>query len=297
MTVRSESFLGRIADAAKHPSPLLRIRVSPRWARLLIAAGARPAPVTRGVGRLAFAPFTPVRVDVAAARAGIDGVVAEMMRPGALDETPGHVLDDLIDAWADQWVSAVTAEHAQYVAVTTSQADEIEAQRPVYEAELAAANETLAREIENRRALAEELKKIARTQIQGLAEPRKATGGRLAYSAPDERGEVGAAGGIELAVSDASQLEALSKWMRGQPGIDVAVAAGPPGPGVPGALDLLSVAAGRSGVVAAIRTLPEFIRTRRSGFRIELAVRGERFFIDATNVEEVLPLLERLLDD
>lgn len=245
-------------------------------------------------------PFTPTRVDGAAARSEIDRAVAGL-QPGAVDEALGHVVDNMINTWSDEWVSAVTAEHAQYVAVTTSQADEAEAQRPVYEAELAAANETLSREIENRRALAEELKQIARTQIaqrlRDPAAPRTSTGGGLAQSAPDARGEARAGAGIELAVSDASQLGALGEWMRLQPGIDVAVAVRSPGPGVPGVLDLLSAAAGRTGVVAAIRTLPEFIRTRRSGFRIELAVRGERFVLDATNVEEVLPLLERLLDD
>ena len=42
MTTRADSLLGRIANAAKNPPPLLLIRVPPRWARFLIAAGARP---------------------------------------------------------------------------------------------------------------------------------------------------------------------------------------------------------------------------------------------------------------
>jgi hypothetical protein len=300
MTVRSDSLLGRIADAAKRPPPLLHIRVSRRWARLLIAAGARPALVTLGVGQSVLRPFTPTRVDAVAARSRIDRIMAEMLQPGALDEASGHVLDSRINAWADKWVSDVTIEHAQYVAVMASQAEEAEAQSSVYEAELSAANETLLREIESRRALGEELKQIARAhgvmRFQAPVVPSTAVEERLVRSASVPRGEALGGAGIELAVSDASQLAALGDWLRNQPGVNVTAATGPPDSGDPGVLDLLSVAASRSGVVAAIRTLPEFIRARRSGFRIELAVRGERFVIDATNVEEVLPLMERLFD-
>jgi len=57
------------------------------------------------------------------------------------------------------------------------------------------------------------------------------------------------------------------------------------------------VLAGSSGLVAAIKILPEFIRSRRSGFRIETTVRGEKFVLEATNVQDVLPIVERLLSD
>lgn len=41
----SDRLLSRIASAARPGPPLLRITVSPRWARLLIAAGARRSPL------------------------------------------------------------------------------------------------------------------------------------------------------------------------------------------------------------------------------------------------------------
>jgi hypothetical protein len=47
MTVRADTFLGRVATSARNPQPLLRLRVSPRWARFLLAAGAQPAGRTR----------------------------------------------------------------------------------------------------------------------------------------------------------------------------------------------------------------------------------------------------------
>jgi len=102
---------------------------------------------------------------------------------------------------------------------------------------------------------------------------------------------------IELTVSDPSQMLLLRDWLRGQPGTDVAVTPGQPQQGELGALDVLVVLASSTGVLGALKTLPEFIRSRRSGFRIEMTVRGERFVLEATNVEEVMPILERLLDE
>jgi hypothetical protein len=103
--------------------------------------------------------------------------------------------------------------------------------------------------------------------------------------------------GIELAVSDPAQLRSLREWIRGQADVDATVTAGTPGPGELGVLDVLSVVASSSGVVAAVRTLPEFIRARRAGFRIEATIRGEQFILDATNVDDVLPAILEYLRD
>jgi hypothetical protein len=113
----------------------------------------------------------------------------------------------------------------------------------------------------------------------------------------NECGDARGGAGIELAVSDPSQLRPLREWMRGQADVNVTVSAGTPEPGELGVLDVLSVVAGSSGVVAAVRTLPEFIRARRAGFRIEMTIRGERFILDATNVDDVLPVILELLHD
>lgn len=110
-------------------------------------------------------------------------------------------------------------------------------------------------------------------------------------------GGLRATGGIELAVSDQTQLLALRDWMRDQPGVEAAMVHGTPGAGELGAIDVLVVLAGSSGVMGAVKTLPDFIRSRRSGFRIETTVNGQPFVLEATNVDEVMPILERLLDD
>jgi hypothetical protein len=104
-------------------------------------------------------------------------------------------------------------------------------------------------------------------------------------------------GGIQLMVSDQSQFAALRDWLRGRPGIEVAVTAGMPERGELGALDVLTVLGGSTGAIAAFRTLPNFIRSRRSGLRIETTVHGQPFVLDATNVDDVMPILERLLSD
>ncbi|MDO0933616.1 hypothetical protein QQY66_18715 [Streptomyces sp. DG2A-72] len=103
--------------------------------------------------------------------------------------------------------------------------------------------------------------------------------------------------GIVLTVSDPSQFSSLRDWLRGQ-GIDVVVVPGTPGPGELGSLDVLVVLASSAGVVGAVKALPDFIRARRVGFRIETTVKEKPFVLEASNVdEEVLKIVERLLDE
>jgi hypothetical protein len=90
---------------------------------------------------------------------------------------------------------------------------------------------------------------------------------------------------------------ALRAWIAASRGVEVAVIPGIPGPGDLGVLDVLVVVAGSGGAMEAIRTLPDFIRSRRSGIRIETTVAGQSFVLDATNVDEIMPILERLLDE
>lgn len=81
--------------------------------RRLVAMGGR-----RQVGesdRPAIEPFAPAAVNDEAARRKIDELVSGLA-PGAVDEATGHSLDNMINAWADQWVTDVCAQHAWYVA-------------------------------------------------------------------------------------------------------------------------------------------------------------------------------------
>jgi hypothetical protein len=102
---------------------------------------------------------------------------------------------------------------------------------------------------------------------------------------------------VQLNVSDRSQLGPLRAYLRwAAPEVGVLRVAGRPSVGRQGALDVLEVLAG-SGVLAGIRVLPEFLRSRRPSPSITTTVKGQPFTITATHVDEVMPILERLLND
>ena len=102
---------------------------------------------------------------------------------------------------------------------------------------------------------------------------------------------------VELSVSDYAQIGSLWEWLRLSPDVRVERIAGYPGPGEQGALDVLTVVAGSSGLVAAVKTIPDFIRSRRSGLSVTITVKDEKLILNATNVNDITPILERLLDD
>lgn len=102
---------------------------------------------------------------------------------------------------------------------------------------------------------------------------------------------------VDLFISDASELGSLREFlMLAAPDAGVAVSAGAPAPGELGAADVLVLLAGSSGVVTAIRMLPEFLKARRSGISITATVNGKPFTMTATNVDEVTRVLEKILD-
>jgi hypothetical protein len=113
-------------------------------------------------------------------------------------------------------------------------------------------------------------------------------------------GQIGSSA-IQLSVSDQSQLTHLKAYLSwAAPEVKVRQVAGHASAGELGAPDLLEVvASGVSGssVVAAIRVLPAFLRSRRSSLEITTTVKGKPFIITATNIDEVMPIVERLLDD
>lgn len=141
----------------------------------------------------------------------------------------------------------------------------------------------------------------ALAQVEREAQRRSAAVGRPP-TGQTPPGQYSAAGhSLTLAVSDPLQLTSLHQWLRlAVPEVRVEILSGQPGPNELGAVDVISVLAGSSGLVAAIRMLPEFIRSRRSGFQIEATVRGKKFTLKADNAasaQDLLPILDRLLDD
>jgi hypothetical protein len=106
-------------------------------------------------------------------------------------------------------------------------------------------------------------------------------------------------GQLDLAVPDQAELGSLQELIKlAAPDARVSRTAGRPAPGEQGgALDVITVLASSSGLVTAIRILPEFLRSRKTGLSITATVKGRPFTMTATNVDEVLPILERILDE
>ena len=100
----------------------------------------------------------------------------------------------------------------------------------------------------------------------------------------------------ELAVLDPSQLGRLQEFLSwATPCQCLSRIAGKPSSGEQGALDVLALLAGSSGLVAAIRfcrssEVPEDRASHHGDGQ------GEPFTITATNVDEVMPILERILN-
>ena len=105
-------------------------------------------------------------------------------------------------------------------------------------------------------------------------------------------------GRCEIQISDPGELSSLQRWLSRSPGLTVERAAAAPEPGQQGVWDFLGVLAGGGGVLAiAIKTLPEFIRSRRSDVTITLRTKNRVFTMTSTNVEAVVPAILKALDD
>jgi hypothetical protein len=98
----------------------------------------------------------------------------------------------------------------------------------------------------------------------------------------------------DLAVSDYSQLSALREFLGwAVPGVRVLLI---PGRASRGEESILAVLASSGGMVSAVRQLPEFLMSRRPALSITITVRGTSVVLTATNLDEVVPVLERALD-
>ncbi|MEV6005389.1 hypothetical protein AB0M29_01125 [Streptomyces sp. NPDC051976] len=102
---------------------------------------------------------------------------------------------------------------------------------------------------------------------------------------------------VEISVSDPGEARSLREWLSDAPGVSVETRPGVPGPGEQGVLDSLLMAGSGGALVAALKVVPDFIRSRRSNVSITATVNGQPFTLDAENVEDVMEILERLLDE
>jgi Effector Associated Constant Component 1 len=103
---------------------------------------------------------------------------------------------------------------------------------------------------------------------------------------------------IELTVSDHFMLKSLADHISlAAPDVKVRVAPGRPGKGELGAPDVLMIIAGSPALIAAARMLPDFLRARKASLSVTISTKSQQFTLNATNIDEVMPLIERLLDE
>lgn len=101
----------------------------------------------------------------------------------------------------------------------------------------------------------------------------------------------------ELSVSDYSQFDSLVRYLQlAVPEVKVSRDSGRAGPGEQGALDVLTIAADSSVLVAVVNVLPTFLKSRKAAMSITVTVKGRKLTVTADNAKEVLPVLDRFLD-
>ena len=102
---------------------------------------------------------------------------------------------------------------------------------------------------------------------------------------------------LELSPSDPAELPSLASFLELMaPDAEVTRVAGRPTAGEQGFLDVLRILADSTVLLAAVKTLPEFLRSRRPGLSVTVKTKEKSFSISGRS-DEVMPVLDRLLDD
>jgi hypothetical protein len=103
---------------------------------------------------------------------------------------------------------------------------------------------------------------------------------------------------VELSLSDYGQLGSLVDYLRlAAPEVAVTRIAGRPGRGEQGALDVLTMLADSTVLVALIKVLPEFLRSRKPGMSVDMKLPGKGHIkVTADNAADVMPVIEKFLD-
>lgn len=107
-------------------------------------------------------------------------------------------------------------------------------------------------------------------------------------------------GVAELSVSDYGQLGPLADYLRlAVPGVRVTRTAGRAARGEQGALDVLTIVADSSVLVAVVNVLPQFLRSRKPGLTITASVEGKRrqLVVTAEDARDAAVVVREFLDD
>jgi hypothetical protein len=107
-------------------------------------------------------------------------------------------------------------------------------------------------------------------------------------------------GVAELSVSDYAQLGPLAEYLHlAVPGVPVTRIVGRAGRGEQGALDVLMIAADSSVLIAVIKVLPEFLRSRKPGVTITVTVKGKQKQLTVTSdaSSDVRSVIDKFFDE
>jgi hypothetical protein len=105
---------------------------------------------------------------------------------------------------------------------------------------------------------------------------------------------------VELSVSDHAQLTSLAQYLNlALPDVGMTRSAGRVKSGELGALDVLMLAADSSVLVAVVKVLPEFLRSRKPDIAVTVTVREKRkqLTVTAKDPNDVQALIEKFLDE
>jgi len=102
----------------------------------------------------------------------------------------------------------------------------------------------------------------------------------------------------EFWVSEYAELQALEKFLRMTVSdADVRRVAGSAGPGQQGFLDWVAVLGSSNVIAAAIKTLPRFLQARKPGLSVTVKVKNTSVAVSGANIDEVMRVLDKVLDD
>ncbi|MCD0444125.1 hypothetical protein LO763_10865 [Glycomyces sp. A-F 0318] len=101
-----------------------------------------------------------------------------------------------------------------------------------------------------------------------------------------------------ISVSDQAELRSLREHLRRIRGAQVEQVAAEPEAGALGSGELLQIAVPAAGLLAVVvRTLPEFIRSRRSSVSVTVETADWNVTVSGENLDDVESVIKRVLPD
>lgn len=102
---------------------------------------------------------------------------------------------------------------------------------------------------------------------------------------------------IELRISDKAELLSLQRTLTLVRDVRVERASDALTPNALGVADYLTAVGSSAGVLALIRTLPSFLRARRSDLSVEIKTKKKTVKLTWSNLDDIGPILGKLFDE